>query len=85
MSFDLEGVDYYETRKGLTATSREALSQLRETVSEVSKNHQFRNRKHHKILLDNIGALCLLIMVISRLYVVLHHGTNLCIYVIVMD
>ena len=57
MSFDLEGVDYYETRKGLTATSREALSQLRETVSEVSKNHQFRNRKHHKILLDNFNSI----------------------------
>ena len=57
MSFVLDGIDYYETRKGLTATSREALNQLRETVSKAKINHEFRNRKHHKILLDNFSSI----------------------------
>ena len=57
MSFDIKGITYYETRNGLTATSRQALDQLSNTVTEVMQNHQFRNRKHHKILLDNFSSI----------------------------
>ena len=56
MSFELPGIRYYETRVGNSATSREALEKLREVVSTVSKEHAFRNRKHHKILLDNFSS-----------------------------
>lgn len=57
MSFDLPGVNYFETRVGKSATSREALENLRTTVAEVSKQHVTRNRKHHKILLDNFASI----------------------------
>ena len=56
MSFDLPGINYFETRVGKSATSREALENLRTTVAEVSKQHVTRNRKHHKILLDNFAS-----------------------------
>ncbi len=57
MSFDLEGVAYYETRVGKSATSREALDELRKVVSKVTKEHIVKNRKHHKILLDNFCSI----------------------------
>ena len=57
MSFDLPGIKYFETRVGKSATSREALENLRTTVAEVSKQHVTRNRKHHKILLDNFASI----------------------------
>ena len=57
MSFDLPGINYFETRVGKSATSREALENLRTTVAEVSKQHVTRNRKHHKILLDNFASI----------------------------
>ena len=57
MSFDLPGIKYFETRVGKSATSREALENLRTTVTEVSKQHVTRNRKHHKILLDNFASI----------------------------
>ena len=57
MTFDLTGVNYYETRIGKSATSREALDKLREIVSEVSKEYGVKNRKHHKILLDNFCSI----------------------------
>ena len=57
MSFDLPGINYFETRIGKSATSREALENLRTTVAEVSKQHVTRNRKHHKILLDNFASI----------------------------
>ncbi len=57
MSFDLPGINYFETRVGKSATSREALQNLRTTVAEVSKQHVTRNRKHHKILLDNFASI----------------------------
>lgn len=57
MSFDLPGIKYYETRIGKSATSREALENLRTTVAEVSKQHVTRNRRHHKILLDNFASI----------------------------
>lgn len=56
MSFDLPGINYFETRVGKSATSREALENLRTIVAEVSKQHGTRNRKHHKILLDNFAS-----------------------------
>ena len=57
MSFDLPGINYFETRVGKSATSREALENLRTIVTEVSKQHVTRNRKHHKILLDNFASI----------------------------
>ena len=57
MSFDLPGIKYIETRVGKSATSREALENLRNTVTEVNKQHGKRNRKHHKILLDNFASI----------------------------
>ena len=57
MPFDLAGVNYYETRMGKSATAREALDKLREVVAEVSKEHVVKNRKHHKILLDNFCSI----------------------------
>ena len=57
MSFDLPGINYFETRVGKSATSREALENLRTTVADVSKQHVTRNRKHHKILLDNFASI----------------------------
>ena len=57
MSFDLPGINYFETRVGKSATSREALENLRSIVTEVSKQHVTRNRKHHKILLDNFASI----------------------------
>ena len=57
MTFDLTGVNYYETRMGKSATSREALDKLREIVAEVSKEYGVKNRKHHKILLDNFCSI----------------------------
>ena len=57
MTFDLTGVNYYETRIGKSATSREALDKLREVVAEVSKEYGVKNRKHHKILLDNFCSI----------------------------
>lgn len=57
MSFDLPGINYFETRVGKSATSREALENLRTIVAEVSKQHVTRNRKHHKILLDNFASI----------------------------
>ena len=57
MKFDLAGVNYYETRMGKSATAREALDKLREVVAEVSKEHVVKNRKHHKILLDNFCSI----------------------------
>jgi predicted RNA-binding protein len=57
MSFDLEGITYFETRAGNSATSREALEELRKVVSKVTKEHTLKNRKHHKILLDNFSSI----------------------------
>ena len=57
MSFDLPGIKYIETRVGKSATSREALDNLRNTVTEVNKQHGKRNRKHHEILLDNFASI----------------------------
>jgi archaeosine synthase len=57
MTFDLAGVNYYETRIGHSATSRAALDKLREVAAEVSKESVVRNRKHHKILLDNFCSI----------------------------
>lgn len=57
MDFDLDGVDYFATRQGLPATSKEALANLSQVVAEVSMNNKIRNRKHHKILLDNFSSI----------------------------
>jgi len=56
MSFDLEAVDYYETREGLGATSKQALDKLKEVVQDVSNSMDMRNRRHHKILMDNFRS-----------------------------
>ena len=57
MSFDLDGINYFETRAENSATSREALEKLSRVVSKVTKEHTLKNRKHHKILLDNFSSI----------------------------
>lgn len=56
MEFELEGVDYIDTRQGLPATSSDALNNLRQVAGMMLKQHQLRNRKHHRILLDNFSS-----------------------------
>ena len=56
MKFELKGVEYYDTSQNLPPTSRDALTSLREISSLVSTKHEYRNRKHHKILLDNFNS-----------------------------
>ena len=48
MDFELEGVDYIDTQQGLPATSSDALDNLRQVSGMLVKQHQLRNRKHHR-------------------------------------
>ena len=56
MSFKLDGVKYIETRNNLPATSKDALENLRQAVAEINREHSPRNRRHHRILVDNFQS-----------------------------
>ena len=56
MSFKLDGVKYIETRNNLPATSKEALENLRQAVAKINQELSPRNRRHHRILVDNFQS-----------------------------
>ncbi|MFL2882105.1 MAG: DUF5591 domain-containing protein [Candidatus Poseidoniaceae archaeon] len=56
MSFKLDGVKYIETRNNLPATSRDALENLSQAVAKINQELSPRNRRHHRILIDNFQS-----------------------------
>ncbi len=53
MSFNLQDVDYFETRNDNSATSKEALENLADTIARVASPLKLKSRRHHHILRDN--------------------------------
>ena len=56
MEFDLQGIDYFHTSQGHKPTSKEAIENLSMAVTSIQEIHNYRNRKHHKILTDNFKS-----------------------------